>query len=90
MGQCELSPISCPVCKEVCLHEPKSYKEQSIGCDKSEYWYHLLCVNLNGSERCVVSEMAKWVCNGCQKSKKSRKFSWSALNGHAFIQAIKE
>lgn len=48
--------FSCPVCQSTILENPKTYKDQSIGCDFCNEWYHYKCISLKGNENCLTKK----------------------------------
>lgn len=64
--------FSCPVCQSTILENPKTYKDQSIGCDFCNEWYHYKCVSLKGNENCLTKKNSKWKCPNCKESTKKK------------------
>ena len=52
----------CPVCKDICVEEPQSRSESSIGCDGCNEWFHLPCAKVSNPKK-----IKKWFCVGCTK-----------------------
>ena len=55
--------FNCPVCKDVCVEEPKSRSESSIGCDGCNEWFHLPCAKVSNPKK-----IKKWFCSDCKES----------------------
>ena len=38
---------------EMASQKDPQFEDHSFGCDKCEKWFHLVCVDLTGTEECV-------------------------------------
>lgn len=54
----------CPVCKDICVEEPQSRSESSIGCDGCNEWFHLQCAKVINPKK-----NKKWFCINCTKTR---------------------
>ena len=65
----------CGTCGLICEDDPADSKDESIGCDTCQLWYHYLCVGLTGSESVVTNRKSKWKCETCKNlsARKRRK-----------------
>ncbi|XP_063400158.1 uncharacterized protein LOC134684780 [Mytilus trossulus] len=65
----------CGKCKKVCSEEPECIKDQSIGCDSCNNWFHYSCMAIKGTEKFLQSEVSTWKCVSCRKGKGKGKSS---------------
>ena len=57
----------CPICEN-------QVKEEGLGCENCEFWFHITCVNISKEQYNFISQKEEllFVCKSCKvKSKKS-------------------
>ena len=57
--------FTCHVCKKVCIDKPTKYVQKSIECSKCNFWFHMKCVGVKGSEEFVKNTDIDWTCFIC-------------------------
>ena len=60
------SDYTCSICQKVCIDSPKKFRQKSIECSKCEFWYHMRCVRVTGSEPFVKDPSISWKCYRCE------------------------
>ncbi|KAJ8033493.1 Transcription initiation factor TFIID subunit 3 [Holothuria leucospilota] len=53
----------CPCCLKECLEDPKTFSQQSIGCDDCQRWWHWLCAGITRK----APSTHNWTCPDCKK-----------------------
>ena len=57
----ESNEYFCPVCNKICVDDPKTELEASIGCDGCDRWFHQKCAGIVRGYR-----KRKWLCDHCK------------------------
>ena len=56
---------SCPLCDKVCMDDPKTESEASIGCNGCDRWLHQSCARVGKTkwfcDQCCPSRLGLWV-----------------------------
>ena len=53
----------CPICKGIILDDVKTFKAQSVQCDKCHLWFHFSCVHVT---KTALKDKKKWFCPHCK------------------------
>lgn len=52
----------CPICKGIILDDVKTFKAQSVQCDKCHLWFHFSCVHVT---KTALKDKKEWFCPHC-------------------------
>ena len=52
----------CPICKGIILDDVKTFKAQSVQCDKCHLWFHFSCVHVT---KTALKYKKEWFCPHC-------------------------